>query len=233
MQILTALIPSVVTVCASFYINRKNSKFNSELDKQIAIFKDELEKKNTELKSELSKQEARFKNELDKQKKIAEIYYEERARVLQELFILLVNRPSNIINLLKFFRDSAMGGKVTNPQVYYDLYEELEINEDRLRKALLNSSLYLADVDYMAIKRVRDYWGEPVSLIVDLYDSYKKIPNVNDDSSIYSAEFLEFKLKTLEIRDINNVIKEYTKASVDTQKIADIIKKTIASDDML
>ncbi|KKW71197.1 hypothetical protein [Lactococcus cremoris] len=181
----------------------------------------------------VNKKAADYTNELAKKKKIAEIYYEERAKVLQELYILLVNRPSDIVNLLKFLKDSAMEGVHSYPQVYHDLYKDLIVNEDKFRKTLLNSSLYLKDEDYMTIKDSRTYWGPSVSLIVDLFSLYKKVPNVNTNTSFHTAEFKEFSSKALKINNIDKVIEKYTKATVDIEEIADIIKKTIASNEIL
>lgn len=181
----------------------------------------------------VNKKAADYTNELAKKKKIAEIYYEERAKVLQELYILLVNRPSDIVNLLKFLKDSAMEGVHSYPQVYHDLYKDLIVNEDKFRKTLLNSSLYLKDEDYMTIKDSRTYWGPSVSLIVDLFSLYKKVPNVNTNTSFQTAEFKEFSSKALKINNIDKVIEKHTKATVDIEEIADIIKKTIASNEIL
>lgn len=181
----------------------------------------------------VNKKAADYTNELAKKKKIAEIYYEERAKVLQELYILLVNRPSDIVNLLKFLKDSAMEGVHSYPQVYHDLYKDLIVNEDKFRKTLLNSSLYLKDEDYMTMKDSRTYWGPSVSLIVDLFSLYKKVPNVNTNTSFQTAEFKEFSSKALKINNIDKVIEKHTKATVDIEEIADIIKKTIASNEIL
>ncbi|MGN8066462.1 hypothetical protein ACTCUF_07990 [Lactococcus lactis] len=181
----------------------------------------------------VNKKAADYTNELAKKKKIAEIYYEERAKVLQELYVLLVNRPSDIVNLLEFLKDSAMKGVHSNPQVYYDLYKDLIVNEDKFRKTLLKSSLYLKDEDYMTIKDSRTFWGPSVSLIVDLFSLYKKVPNVNTDTSFHTAEFQEFSSKALKVYEIDKVIEKYKKATVDIEEIADIIKKTIASNEIL
>lgn len=181
----------------------------------------------------VNKKAADYTNELAKNKKIAEIYYEERAKVLQELYILLVNRPTVIVNLLKFLRDSAMEGVHSNPQVYHDLYKDLIVNEEQFRKTLLNSSLYLKDEDYMTIKNSRAFWGPSVSLIVDLFSLYKKVPNVNTDTSFHTAEFQKFSSEVLKTHDINKVIEKYTEATFDVEKMADIIKKTIASNEIL
>ena len=86
----------------------------------------------------VNKKAADYADELEKKKKVAEIYYEERAKVLQELYVLLVNRPSDIVNLMRFLGKTAKKEVWANSEPYLVLYEEVKLNEDLLKKCCLN-----------------------------------------------------------------------------------------------
>ncbi|MCQ4972608.1 hypothetical protein [Lactococcus lactis] len=207
--LLPALIPSLVTVVSSYIINRKNN----------------------ELKSELNNQEARFKNELEKQKKIAEIYYEERAKVLQEVYILFVNRQNNVVALLKFLGQFAERGNWPNRQVFHDTYAELIKDEVKLVKVLLYASLYLKDDDFKIIKDFHHTWNEPVGHIVDLYVLYEKIPNKDSGLYLLSDKFDNFSKEATK-HNIRALFTKYSKESKNFEQIKNILRNAIASEEM-
>lgn len=227
-SLLQILIPSVVTIVATIIINSRTEKFKSKLDTQSTLFKSELENQKLTFKNELTNQELIFKSELEKSKKISEIYYEERARVLQELYILMINRSNDVISLLTFLGNTSKGAKWPNPKPYYDTYEKFELNELKLIKTLLYATLYLKDDDYQKIKVTYELWNEPVGHIVDLFTLYEKIPEKNSFSFLESSEFTEF-AKQVEQRKLRLIFEKYVKASNDFTEIKEIIRNTIAS----
>lgn len=181
----------------------------------------------------VNKKAADYANELEKKRKVAEIYYEERAKVLQELYILLVNLPSDCVNLMRFLGKNAQGVTFSNPQAFHESFRELKENEGKIKKALLNSSLYLKEDDYIIIKAFRDNWGEPVKTIVDLFVLYEETLDVNFEIQFDSDEFRKFSDKALKDGKLVSMFKEYTEPSEDFEEIANIIKRAIASEDIL
>lgn len=181
----------------------------------------------------VNKKAADYTNELEKKKKVAEIYYEERAKVLQELYVLLVNLPSDCVNLMRFLGLAAQKKTVSNTQIINESFRELKENEGKLKKALLNSSLYLKEDDYILIKAFRDNWGEPVKTIVDLFVLYEKTIDVNFEIQFDSDEFRKFSDKALKDGKLVSMYKEYTEPNEDFEEIANIIKRVIASEDIL
>ncbi len=180
----------------------------------------------------VNKKAADYTNELEKKKKVAEIYYQERAKVLQELYILLVNLPSDVVNLIRFLGKTAQGERWSNPEVYVNLFEELKSNEDKLKKVMLYSSLYLRDDDYKKIKKFREHWGEPIKVIVDLFKLYEKIPDKDSPISTSSNEFKEFSNQTLNVHKLNLMFKDSVDNSKKFGEISDILKRTIASEEI-
>lgn len=217
---IAAIVPTLTTIGSSIIINRNTEKFKEELGEQAALFQ-----------SEISKQEEIFKSELNKQIKISSIYYEERAKMLQQLYSLLIIRNSNVVQYMKFLNGSAVGGQFVNPKPYYKLFEERDEQETYLNTLMLQSSLFLSTEDYLEIKKFHTLWSEPISVIVDLYELYKKIPNKDNKEFTKSEEFVEFSNEVIK-KELHTMEKNYRKLSGGFGNVREIIKKTIESKDM-
>lgn len=219
--IIAAIVPTFTTIVSSVIINRNTESFKKKLAEQSALFQ-----------SEISKQEEIFKSELNKQIKISSIYYEQRAEIIQQLYLLLVTRNNKIVQRMKFLNDTAIGGQYTNPKPFYKLFEEFEEQESNLETVLLQSSLFLSPEDYLVIKNFHELWSKPISDIVDLYELYKKIPNYGMDEFTESDMFKNFSKITLEEVNLTDLEKTYRDLSGNIRNIRKIIKKTIESSDM-
>lgn len=219
-ELIAVLVPTLTTIVSSIIINRNTEKFKNELGEQAALFQ-----------SEISKQEEIFKSELNKQIKISSIYYEERAKILQQLYSLLINRNSNIVQYMKFLNASADGGQFVNPKPYYKLFEERDEQETYLNTLMLQSSLFLSKEDYLEIKKFHTLWSEPISIIVDLYELYKEIPNKENQEFTKSENFAEFSNEVIK-NELHTMEKNYRKLSEGFGNVREIIKNTIESKDM-
>lgn len=219
--LIAAIVPTVTTICSSIIINRNTEKFKEELGEQAALFQ-----------SEISKQEEIFKSELNKQIKISSIYYEQRAKILQQLYLLLVTRNNKIVQRMNFLIETAKGEQCVNIKTFYKLFDEFEKEEGDLNTVLLQSSLFLSPEDYLIIKNFHTLWTKPISDIADLFELFKKIPNYGTGEFTESDMFEKFSKKTLE--DVNLVIleKTYRSLSGNFRNIRKIIKNTIESNDM-
>ncbi|WP_153924950.1 hypothetical protein [Lactococcus petauri] len=218
--LIAAIVPTVTTIGSSIIINRNTDKFKKKLGEQSALFQ-----------SEISKQEEIFKSELNKQIKISSIYYEQRAKILQQLYLLLVTRNNKIVQRMKFLNDTADGGQYVNPKPFYKLFDEFEKDESDLDTVLLQSSLFLSPEDYSVIKSFHTLWSKPISVIVDLYELYKKVPNKENEEFTKSENFAEFSKEVIK-KELYTMEENYRKLSGGFGNVRDIIKKTIESKDM-
>lgn len=219
--LIAAIVPTFATIVSSVIINRNTENFKNKLGEQSALFQ-----------SEISKQEEIFKSELNKQIKISSIYYEQRAKILQQLYLLLVTRNNKIVQRMKFLNETAKGGQYVNPKPFYKLFDEFEKEESDLDTVLLQSSLFLSTEDYSVIKNFHLLWSKPISNIVDLYELFKKIPNYGTGQFTESDMFEKFSKKTLEDVNLVTLEKAYRSLSGDFRNIRKIIKNTIESNDM-
>lgn len=176
----------------------------------------------------VNKKDAEFKNMLEKKKKIAEIYYEERAKVLQELYRLLVVRNNDIVNLMKFLGVTARGGEYATSEPFLLKYENFKENEDKLQNVLLYSVLFLKKKDHLSIKEFYDNNSKPVRYIVDLFELYYDIPDFRNKNS---EEFKVFSQKVLEV-GLGKMFQAQIEESKKFDDLVKIIKGAIASDEI-
>lgn len=180
----------------------------------------------------VNKKDAEFKTMLEQQKKISEIYYEERAKLLQDLYRYLINRNNDITNLMKFLGETSNGGTYSNSVKFIQRYEKFEENEEKVAQLLTYSYIFFKKEDYLAIKNFYDFWSKPVPFIVDLFKLYDKIP---DKEILKSSEFMFFskKVKEVKLAELFNERVRNDGKKDDFENIVKIIRDTIATNEIV
>lgn len=174
----------------------------------------------------VNKKDAEFKSMLEKKKKIAEIYYEERAEVLQELYRLLVVRNNDMVNLMKFLGEIARGNEYATADPFLLRYENFKKTEDEIQNTLLYSVLFLKEKDHLSIKEFYDNNSKPVRYIVDLFELYYDIPDLRNKNS---EEFKVFSQKVLDV-GLGKMFQAQIKETKKFDNLVKIIKDAIASE---
>ncbi|WP_270233118.1 hypothetical protein [Lactococcus garvieae] len=176
----------------------------------------------------VNKKDAEFKNMLEKKKKIAEIYYEERAEVLQKLYRLLVVRNNDMVNLMKFLGEIARGNEYATADPFILRYENFKETEVEIQRILLYSALFLKEKDHLSIKEFYNNNSTPVPYIVDLFELYYDIPDLRNKNS---EEFKVFSQKVLDV-ELGKMFKEQIEETKKFGDLVKIIKNAIASDEI-